>query len=110
MSTQHNDHDPLERLPGARSLQPRQTIAVDHQRLARDWLLHEQGIPALRVTDPGRGRFSPLQVQADFDPPPDWKPSASVRPPVDQLFIDCRRLLKVHGDWIEWRKPYSAHE
>lgn len=112
MSTQYNDQDTPDRVSGLqRHNRPRPTSTFDHQRLALDWLSADECIPALRVVDPGRGRFSPFEDQAEaFDPAQCWTPCTARRPRIDQLFIDCRRLLKVHGDWIVWRKPYSHQE
>jgi hypothetical protein len=116
MSTQYTDHDTLERLPThrrpashAQSAAPH-AAAFDHRTLAREWLLREECLQALRVADPTRGRFSPLRESTDHDAPQRWQPSTTPRPGIEQAFLDYRLLLNVHADWIVWRRPYSIHE
>ncbi|MEG5263389.1 hypothetical protein TRP66_03675 [Pseudomonas sp. JDS28PS106] len=109
MSTQYNDPQHLPESP--HSVRPRLIGGIDHQGVALDWLRHDECIHALRVPDPGRRRFSPLTGQTGaIDAPPDWTPWTAGQPRIEQLFLDCRRLLKVHGDWIVWQEPYSVSE
>lgn len=113
MSTQFSDHDTLERVkdPSAATRSaPRQPPAVDHARLAAQWLACEECIAALRVADPGRGRFSPLRETIEPDAPQHWTPTARRNQTIDQLCRDYRLLLAIHAERVIWRRPYSPRD
>ena len=121
MSTQYTDHDTLERVAQQRRVTrpathpatrpaPCNMDPLDHTRLALEWLQREEPIPALRVVDPGRGRFSPWRETPDPDTPKRWTPGAPRNLDLERLSRDYRLLLIVYADWIIWRRPYARHE
>jgi hypothetical protein len=107
MSTQYIDHDTPQRPIEKPRLAPRNIDPLDHRHLALEWLQCEESIPALRVADPGRGRFSPWRETPDPDTPQHWVPASSPNLHIDQLCRDYRLLLAVHAQRTIWRRPYS---